>query len=401
MTTQTTNTETKTPETYAVGDVVDGVVIAVDRSVVYIDLSPQGTGIIYGREFTAAKDMLRKTRVGDTISAQIIDLETPDGYIDLSLKEARKAFIWNEAEESMNNKQVYEVTVKSANRGGLVIEWNGVRGFLPASHLTEEKYPKILNRDKDSILNELKKFVNEKMMVTIENVDPANDTIIFAEQKNNNPQKEGATGSEPSQKTEYQVNDIKNGIVTGIVDFGVFVTIDNAIEGLVHISEMDWGLVDDPRKFCTVGDQVQVKIIDIENDKYSFSFKELHKNPWEEILEMHGTGDTVSGVIIKYGTFGAFASIKAGVSGLVHISNFENESDLRHSLEIGKTYEFVITNLEPKEQKLTLVPKNLQKTEKNIARNADSTPATKSKNIRKPANDSAKYQETQHEQQQQ
>ena len=352
--------EAKTPDTYAVGDVIEGTVIAVDRSVVYIDLSPLGTGIIYGREFTVAKDILRKTQVGDAISAQIIEMETSEGYIDLSLKEARKAFIWGEAEESMNNKQVYEVTVKSANRGGLVIEWNGVRGFLPASQLTEENYPKVLSRDKDSILNELKKFIDTKMMVTIESVDPANDTIIFSEHKDGEVRK----GATEKMMTEYKVGDVKNGIVTGVVDFGVFVTIDNTIEGLVHISEMDWGLVDDPRKFCTVGNQVQVKIIDIEDDKYSFSFKELHKNPWEEILERHAISDTVSGVVIKYGAFGAFASIKAGVSGLIHISNFADETDLRNSLEIGKTYEFVITNLEPKGQRLTLVPKDRYDPEK-------------------------------------
>ena len=377
---QSTETETKTPETYTVGDIVEGVVVAVDRSVVYIDLAPLGTGIIYGREFTVAKDILRKTRVGDTISAQIIDMETPEGYIDLSLKEARKAFIWSEAEESMSTKRMYEVTVKNANRGGLVIEWNGVRGFLPASQLTEENYPKVLSRDKDSILNELKKFIDQKMMVTIESADPANDTIIFSEYKDGKGAGTKTMGEKTDEaKPEYKVGDIKNGIVTGVVDFGVFVTIDNAIEGLVHISEMDWGLVDDPRKFCAVGNPVQVKIIDIENDKYSFSFKELHKNPWEEILERHAVGDTVSGVVIKFGTFGAFASIKAGVSGLVHISNFEDENDLRNSLEIGKTYEFVITNLEPKEQKLTLVPKDKYEETKHKKVREKSTAASDSK----------------------
>ena len=373
MSATNTDTETKatdTQDTHTVGAVVEGEVIAVNRSVVYINLSPFGTGIIYGREFTVAKDILRKTRVGDTISAQIIDLETPDGYIDLSLKEARKAFIWSEAEESLRTKQVYEVVIKNANRGGLVIEWNGVRGFLPASQLTEKNYPKVLSRDKDSILNELKKFIDTKMKVTIESVDPNSDTIIFSEYAN------GETGKKTSEekmqkKNDYKVGDIKNGIVTGVVDFGVFVTIDNAVEGLVHISEMDWGLVDDPRKFCTIGNQVQVKIIEIEGDKYSFSFKELYKNPWEEILERHKVGDVVSGVVIKYGPFGAFASIKAGVSGLVHISNFTDEEDLRNTLEIGKTYEFVITNLKPKDQKLTLVPKDRYDPEKAEAEAAE------------------------------
>lgn len=349
-------TVTETLIYHAVGDIVEGEIIAVDRSTVYINLSPVGTGIIYGREFAVAKDILRKIKVGDTISAQVIDPETSDGYIDLSLREARKAFIWNEARESMESKRVYEVVVKTANRGGLVIEWNGVRGFLPASHLTEEHYPKVLNGDKDNILNELKKLIGKKFFVTINNVDPESDTLIFSEHKDAS----GTKGDESSDgvSVEYKVGDIKNGIVTGVVDFGVFVTIDNSIEGLVHISEMDWGLVDDPRRFYSVGNQVQVKIIDIEDEKYSFSFKELHKNPWEDILDRHKVGDTVSGVVIKYGPFGAFASIKAGVSGLTHISNFKDETDLRNSLEIGKTYEFVITNLEPEEQKLTLVPKD-------------------------------------------
>ena len=349
---QTMESEQQTVERYNVGDVVEGSVIAMDRSVVYIDLSPVGTGIIYGREFAVVKDILRKIKPKDTISAQVIDPETSDGYIDLSLKEARKAFVWNEAKEATESKRVYEVTIKNANYGGLVIEWNGIRGFLPASQLTEKHYPKVLNGNKESILNELKKLIGEKLMVTIESTDPENDVLIFSEHKDENE----ADDAERSALT-YNVGDIKSGVVSGVVDFGVFVTVDNTIEGLVHISEMDWGLVDDPRRFYSIGNQVQVKIIDIDDGKYSFSFKELYKNPWEDILDHHKIGDTVSGVVIKYEQFGAFASIKAGVSGLIHISNFDDDDDLRRTLEIGKTYEFVITNLEPKEQKLTLAPK--------------------------------------------
>lgn len=350
-----TEVQTQTQTQYAVGDVVDGAVLAVDRSTVYIDLSPFGTGIIYGREFIVAKDILRKIKVGDTISAKIINLETPDGYIDLSLKEARKAYIWSEAKESVASRRVYEIIVKSANRGGLVIEWNGIRGFLPASQLTEEHYPKVLSGDKDNILNELKKLIGKKLTVVIESIDPANDTLIFSEHQDGAVKKSLSGGA---KTVTCKVGDVKNGIVTGVVDFGVFVTIDNTIEGLVHISEMDWGLVDDPRRFYSIGNQVQVKIIDIQDDKYSLSFKELHKNPWEDILDRCSVEDSVSGVVIKHGSYGAFASIEAGVSGLVHISNFKDEEDLRNSLEIGKRYEFVITNLEPKEQKLTLVPKD-------------------------------------------
>ena len=338
-----------------VGDVVEGSIVAVDRSTVYVDLSPIGTGIIYGREFTVAKDILRKMRVGDTLSAKIITLETPEGYIDLSLKEARKAHIWGEAEEAMRDRRIYHVIIKDANRGGLVIEWQGVRGFLPASQLTEAHYPKVLSGDKDAILNELKKLVSMEMEVVIENIDPSNDSLIFSEHRQKHEEADG-------EAKTYEVGDIKGGTVTGIVDFGVFVTIDKRIEGLVHISEMDWGLVDDPRKFYSLGDQVQVKIIEIENDKYSFSFKELQKNPWEDIAQRYSVGDTVSGVVIKYGPAGVFASIEAGISGLSYVSNFTDWDELRNVLEIGKTYEFVITNLDPPAQKLTLVPKDRYQT---------------------------------------
>ena len=344
--------ETKLQEGLKLNEIIEGKVIAIDRTTVYIDLSPFGTGIIYGREFSIAKDILRKTKIGDSISAKIIELETPSGYIDLSLKEARNAFIWNEAEESMKTKRVYEVIVKDANRGGLVIEWNGIRGFLPASQLTGAHYPKVFDKNKDSIMNELKKLVGEKLQVSIDTIDPKNDTLIFIEHKDTN-----APEDPDVPEIVYGVGDVKSGVVSGVVDFGVFVTLDNKVEGLVHISEMDWGLVDDPRRFYSVGSQVQVKIIGIENGKYSFSFKELQKNPWNEIRDKYKNGDTASGVILKYGDHGAFASIEAGVSGLVHISNFENEIELRNTLEIGKVYEFIIANLEASEQKLTLLPK--------------------------------------------
>lgn len=179
---------------YSLGDTIEGKVIAVDRSTVYIDLAPIGTGIVYGREFSQAKDVLRNIKIGDVISANIIQLETEEGYIDLSLKEARKQRTWDEAEQAIIDKRPFDVMVKSANRGGLVVEWQGIRGFLPASQLTQENYPKAINGDKDTVLTELKKFIDKKITVTIENIDTENDTIIFSEHKGSvNDEKGGST----------------------------------------------------------------------------------------------------------------------------------------------------------------------------------------------------------------
>ncbi len=343
---------------YRVGDVVEGAVVNIDRSAVYIDLSPIGTGVIYGREFLLAKEILRKIKVGDSISAKIIALETDEGYIDLSLKEARKALIWSEAERSMADGRTYEVTVKNANRGGLIMEWNGIRGFLPASQLSEKHYPKVLNANKDAILNELKKLITKKLSVVIMSIDIKNDDLIFSEHKQKASGADGEEGDDKETKTVYKVSDVKPGVVTGVVDFGVFIRIDDAVEGLVHISEMDWGLVDDPRRFYNVGDQVMVKIIDVQDGKYSLSIKALHTNPWEDAGTRYKVGDAVSGVIIKCGSFGAFASIEAGVTGLIHVSCYDDEEHLRENLEIGKSYQFVILNFDPGMQKLTLTLKD-------------------------------------------
>lgn len=357
-------TEQNEKPEYQVGDVVEGIVVAVDRSTVYLDLSPIGTGIIYGKEFIAAKDLLRKVRIGDTISAKIIDLSTPEGYIDLSLKEFRKALVLKEAEEALASGRTYEVVITSANRGGLVTEWNGLRGFIPASQLSEEHYPKVLSGGKEAILNELKKLVGKKLTVVVESLGEESGTLIFAEKETEQSKMKKQQAAAEGTSVTYKVGDIKSGIVTGVADFGVFVSIANGVEGLVHISEMDWGLVDNPRRFYSVGENVQVKIIKNEDDKLSFSFKELLKNPWEDIQDRYKINDVVSGVVIKYGDHGAFASIEAGVSGLIHVSNFAGEDELRNELEIGKSYKFTITNLEPEKQKLILAPVVAKKTDR-------------------------------------
>lgn len=337
-----------TPPPPDVGDLVEGPVIDIEKSSVFIDLHPFGTGIIYGKEFLQASDVLRKVNIGDNIAAKIIDKNTnKDGYIELSLKEARQALIWSEAEHAIANKTIFEAPIKEANKGGLILEWQNIQGFLPASQLKSEHYPKIEDGDKDKILNELKKLVGTKLSVSIIAVDSKDGKLIFSEK---NPEKKDVE----KIINKYEVGDELEGEVTGTVDFGVFVKLEENLEGLVHISEIEWGLVDDPRALFSVGDKVKVKIIEIKNDKISLSIKALKENPWKEASKKYKKDDIVTGVIIKYNKHGALASIEEGVAGLIHISEFKDENDLRKILELGKTYKFKIIIFEPKEQKMTL-----------------------------------------------
>ena len=344
-------TESKTPP--QAGDLVEGPVISIGAGKLFIDLPPFGTGIIYGREYIQAADILRKVNIGDLITAKVTEAENKEGYVELSLQEARQALIWSEAETAIAQKNIFSVPVREANKGGLILEWNGIQGFLPASQLKPEHYPRVESGNKDLILEELKKLVGEKLSVVIITADSKEGKLIFSEKSPEQKDKSAIVDN-------YEVGDALDGEVTGAVDFGVFVKIEDGLEGLVHISELDWGLVEDPRTMYKVGDKVRVKVIEIKDGKISLSIKALKENPWHGAKSKYSKGDVVSAVIIKYNKHGALASIEEGVAGLVHISEFETAQELHDALELGKTYQFKITLFEPDEHRMTLSYKQAQ-----------------------------------------
>jgi ribosomal protein S1 len=351
MTTQISEELKKTLEesTLAIhaGSIVEGQVIELKKAALYIDLGLYGTGLIFGREYINARDIIKNIRVGDMIKAKIVEVQNAEGYTELSLKEARQALVWKEAEEAMKKAEVLELPVKEANKGGLIIEWRGIQGFLPASQLKPEHYPRVEGSDKDKILGELKKFVGEKLSVIVISINPQEDKLVFSEK---------ATNQEERKETvsKYALGDDLECEVAGVVDFGIFLKIEEGLEGLVHISEIDWGLIEDPRKLFKVGDKVKARIIEIKDGKISLSLKVFKENPWTEFDGKLKKGDIVSGVVIKFNKHGALVSIKDGVAGLVHNSSFGTEEKLREALELGKSYNFQINIFEPKDQKMTL-----------------------------------------------
>lgn len=330
-----------------VGDLVEGTIILTVPGKVYVDLHPFGSGIIYGREYMTAADLLRRVKEGDLIAAKVVDEEGKDGYIELSLMEARQALIWSEAEDAIAKKRVFELPVREANKGGLLIEWQGIMGFLPASQLKADHYPRVEDGNKDRILEELKLLVGQRLSVTVITADAKEGKLIFSEK---GPQEE----NKDRIVNRYQVGDVLEGTVTGAVDFGIFVKLEEGLEGLVHISEIDWGLVEDPKTLYKIGDAIRVKVIEIKDGKVSLSIKALREDPWNSAKSKYKKGDLVSAVIIKYNKHGALASIEEGVAGLVHISEFASPEALREALGLGKTYSFKISLFEPGEHRMTL-----------------------------------------------
>lgn len=328
------------------GDLIEGAVLERKGAKVFLDLGMYGTGIIYGKEYQNAKEIIKNLKTGDKITSKVIELENKDGLVELSLKEAGSEMVWKEAKELKESQEALNLKVLEANKGGLVIEWRGVKGFLPASQLKASHYPRVEGGDKDKIFDELKKLVGETIAVTILDFEPKEDKLIFSEK---------GTESEDLKKIveKYKVGDMVEGEITGIVDFGIFIKIEEGLEGLAHISELDWALVENPNTLFKVGEKTKAKIISIEGDKISLSVKALKPNPWEVNKDKYKKGDIVEGKVLRLNKFGALVVLESGIHGLAHISDFGTEKKMRETVETGQTYVFQIVNYKPEDKKMS------------------------------------------------
>lgn len=228
------------------------------------------------------------------------------------------------------------------------MHWEGIAGFLPVSQLTAKHYPRVEGGDKGKILTELQKFVGETLNVTILDIDPKETKLIFSEK---------SVESEEMKEVlaKYMVGDVIEGEVTGVVDFGIFIKIEEGLEGLAHISELDWGLVENPSDLFQPGQRVKAKIISVEGGKVSLSVKALKPDPWKDFSEKYKKGDIVTGRVRKIDRYGAFVEVEEFLlSGLSHVSEFGSEKEMRSAMEVGKVYHFQILNLNSEERKLSL-----------------------------------------------
>jgi len=339
------------------GDIAEGKIVGLGQSSVYIDLGPLGTGIIFGREFYNCRNELKKHQMGDKISAKIIDIEDEDGYIELSLAEAGKDIGWESLRDRKEKGEIIIVKIVGANKGGLLAEAEGLQGFLPVSQLSPEHYPRVEGADKEKILERLQQLVGQNLEVKIFDVTPKEEKLIFSEK---------ATDTEKLKEIleDYKVGDVVEGEITGVVDFGAFMKFKPRttkkeetleMEGLIHISELDWQLIEDPSEVVEVGQKVEAKIIEITGDgRVSLSLKALKKDPWLEIESKFKKDDIVSGKVTKINPFGAFVEVSPKIQGLVHISEFGTKTKMEEQLEMGKKYKFQIIQIEPQEHRMTL-----------------------------------------------
>lgn len=326
------------------GEVVTGHVLSVKKHEVLIDLGAQGVGYVPRREVGLG----RQLNVGDEVTASVVDTELENGYSLLSLRKAAKDRGWEEVQAKMDAAEIIEVAPYDANRGGMLVEYEGVRGFLPVSQLSAEHYPRVGSADKDEILARLNALVCQTLKVRILDCDRKANKLIFSE-------KEAVKDGLAERFEQLKVGDTVSGIVTGVVDFGAFVNVDG-IEGLVHISEISWERVNNPSDYVKVGQTVEAKIISIDKERLSLSMKQLTQDPWLDEVEKFKKGEKVEGTVTRITPFGAFVQISPAVEALVHISELGsgNDVDPEKVFTLNERKEFVVLDIDKENRKISL-----------------------------------------------
>ena len=326
------------------GDTINGKVISIKKHEILIDLGSQGVGLVPRREASFIKDL----ELGAEVAASVIEAEMDDGYVLLSLRKAVKDKGWDLVQEKMDNAETVEITPYDANRGGLLVEYEGIRGFLPVSQLSAEHYPRVGSADKDEILQRLNSLVGKPIKVRILDAIKKENKLIFSE-------KEAIKDGLAERFANLKVGDIVHGVVTGVVDFGVFVNVDG-IEGLVHISEISWERVNNPSDYVKVGDEIDAKIIAIDKERLSLSMKQLMEDPWLSEVEKLKKGAKVEGTVTRITPFGAFVQISPAVEALVHVSELGEGSDVdpEKVFTLNERKSFTVLDIDKEGRKISL-----------------------------------------------
>lgn len=335
------------PKPLDVGDITEAKVLSVAKNEIWLDLGAGGTGLVAKREINPGMNLV----AGDTVSASVLDPESYLGYPVLSLKKVAKEKGWDYLQKLMEDGEIITVTPYDANRGGMLVEVEGIRGFLPVSQLTAQHYPRVSNADRDEILQKLNDLKSKQLRVRILDLDRDQNKLIVSE-------KEALREDTREKLGKLKVGEVVEGMVTGSVDFGIFVTVDG-IEGLVHISEISWDRVTNPGNHVKVGEKIKAKIIAIDDDKLSLSIKQLEKDPWLQQSKDLKVGDSVEGTITRITPFGAFIQITPVIEALVHVSELSGESqEMPTDLAVGQKQQFKILDIDPGSRKISLTMKD-------------------------------------------
>ncbi len=353
-----------------VGDIITGRVVSITKNEVQIDIDGIATGIVRGFELIDESGDYSNLKIGDEVSATVLDLENEAGLLELSFRSAGHKKAWDYLKELLGKGTTTQVKVLEANKGGLLVLCGNVKGFMPVSQLSPDHYPRIQGGDKGKILEKLRTYVGTLFEAKVIDVNEEEEKLIVSEK--------GAW--EEKQKdviSSYKVSDVIEGVVTVITDFGAFVKFGDGLEGLIHISELAWQRIDDPKDYIKSGQTVKAIIIKVEGSKIFLSMKRLVDDPWKHVAERYVVGQKVQGKVLKINPFGLFVELDPEIHGLAHVSELSSKqgADPHKYANPGDVLDFEVVSVEPEEHRLGLSLKALTKKDKEEKEVQEETPS--------------------------
>ncbi len=302
------------------GDTVTGVVLSSDSQGLIVGVGSMRDGFVSRRDLERMGANPDQYPIGAEVDVTIVRMEDEDGNLVLSISQARQSEDWKLAESLLEKEDVWQGQVADANKGGLIIHFGNLRGFVPASHVAD--LPRGLNEDERRVY--LARMVGQTVTVKVIEVNRKRRRLVFS-------QRDAQRGNREARKEilldELKEGEVRKGIVSGLRDFGAFVDLGGA-DGLIHISELAWHRVKHPREILNVGDEVTVYVLrlDDEGKRIGLSLKRLQENPWSMIEDMYHIGQLVHGTVSRLSDFGAFISMEPGIEALLHVSQISDPS---------------------------------------------------------------------------
>ena len=330
------------------GDVVEGTVSQILAEGVYVDVGAKTEGFIPADELTYSNSKPEEVVAeGEEIEVSVLKPEGEDGHAILSKKKVEQEEAWEDIKEAKANEEIIEAEVTKEVKGGLVVDV-GLRGFVPASHVAID------------YIEDLSQFVGDTLKLKVIEAERENNNVVLSRKALLEKEKEE---KEDEVLSSLEEGSVVEGTVTKLVDFGAFVDL-GGIEGLLHISEISWGRIDHPEDVLEEGEDIEVKILGVDQDekRISLGLKQIQPDPWEEFINESEVGDVIAGKITKTVDFGAFMEVKPGVEGLIHISQLSHDhvETVEEVVTKGDEVEAEVININPEERKIGLSIKELE-----------------------------------------
>jgi small subunit ribosomal protein S1 len=343
-----------TPINIKRGDVVEGVIVRIDQDEILVDIGLKSEGVLSTKELPAnGYGSFNELHINDKVLVYVIQPETQEGHALLSLKRAHAERQWRIAEEQYKNGELLKARVIDYNKGGLIVDVAGIRGFVPISQILNLKREEVASGgENQETAAKLQSMKDKELQLKIIEINRARNRLILSERL---AVQEWRQRRREELLDELKPGEVRQGIVSNLANFGAFVDLGGA-DGLVHISQLAWSRVNHPSEVLHVGQQVEVQVlsVDKEKKKIALSIKRAEVDPWTTVEQRYTPGQVVTGVITKIAPFGAFARIEDGIEGLIHLSELTPGMDPKQSLHEGVPLQLRILRIESERRRLGL-----------------------------------------------